>query len=336
MIKHFLTPVLSLCMAVCIVAFPTYATAQVTPDTLKAEPMPEPLPDDQPDPPTDVPTPPQPEKIKVEVEVADEEVSDTEEGESENDTTVIRMRRRQIIITTGDDGTNISIEDYDGDDDDDDEDWYDEDEWRPVMVDAVGLDIGTTNYLVDGNVGADAAIPDLEVRNFRFGGHVALHLFPTTISLFGKGTVNLKTAFTIDWSNYYYTNDITLRSEQDQVTIDTTGVLFRKNKLVARYVQIPLLLSFNTSPRTDRGVVISVGGFAGILWQGKTKQVSDEEGRVKVRDDFNLSRQRYGVTARFDFRWIDLYFNYHLNNLFEDGEGPETQMFTAGLNLLDF
>jgi hypothetical protein len=73
-----------------------------------------------------------------------------------------------------------------------------------------------------------------------------------------------------------------------------------------------------------------------VLWQGWTKQRSEAEGKVKIKDDFNLNPFRYGLTARIDFPWFDFYLNYNLSEMFEDGQGPATQTFSAGINIVDF
>ncbi|RMG55663.1 MAG: hypothetical protein D6722_27550, partial [Bacteroidetes bacterium] len=74
----------------------------------------------------------------------------------------------------------------------------------------------------------------------------------------------------------------------------------------------------------------------GILWAARTKQISEENGKVKRDGDFHLNPFRYGLMARVDFRWFDIYLNYNLSTLFTEGEGPETQTFVAGINLIDF
>lgn len=271
-----------------------------------------------------------------------------EEGEVvKSDTTEISWGAKKLVIISDSEGKRIEVkEDGEADDSESREVWTDDDydhnhkqnrkKRQRSEVDLLGFDLGVTNYYVDGTYGVDAAIPELEVRQFRPGAHVALHLLPTRVSLIGRGAVNLKSAITVDWSNYYFTNDITLREGQEQLTIDTTGVSFSKNKLMTRYAQIPLLLSFNTAPGTNDGVEISVGGYAGVLWGARTKQVSDAEGKVKINGEYNLNPFRYGLTARVDFKWFDFYLNYNLSEMFEEGNNPTTQTFTAGINIIDF
>lgn len=263
------------------------------------------------------------------------------EQESEDDSsTEIRVGNKKIIIIDDDDeNRRVVVETDDYDDDDYDEEYEHKTHRRRKgsHVDGLGLDIGITNYWANGNYGVNAVPNDnFELRDFRPASHVALHLFPTTVSLIGRGAVNLKTALTIDWSYYHFTNDVTIIEGLEEIDFEASNVSFEKNNLMARYFQIPLLLNFNTIPGSDDGLRVSFGVYGGVLWKARTKQVSDENGKVKLDGDFYLNPFRYGLTGRIDFRWFDLYFNYNLSEMFEDGQGPSTQTFTAGINVIHF
>jgi len=284
------------------------------------------------------------------------EDTDTEE-EDMQDSTIITFGRRSRLIVSRDENGNRRVElttrprsrTFDDESDDEWEEWNedeDKDEHNynsrrrrnRSEVGFLSFDLGVANYYNDGNWGADAATPELEVRTFRPGAHVALHIIPTRVSLIGRGVVNLETAITIDWTNLYFTEDIQLQNDTEVFTFERTGVNYDRNKLMLRYAQIPLLLNIDTDPGGNDGLELSVGGFAGVLWGSRTKQKSDEFGKVKVRDDFNLNNFRYGLTARVKIRWFDVYFNLHLSQLLDEDEdaGINAQLFTAGFNLFEF
>lgn len=285
---------------------------------------------------TDEPT--EPEKPQTEESTEPQATNRTNETEEvTNDTTVVSWNKKRFVIISDGEGKRIEVKDRN-------DDWYgnwdDDDNRSRSDVDLLALDLGITNYWVDGKYGADAAVDELEVRDFRPGSHVALHLLPTTVGIFEKGNLNLKTAITIDWSNYYYANDITLIEGPEGLQFDTTGVDFSKNKLTARYAQIPLMLNFDSRSKgcdDDKGgISFSIGGYAGILWKAWTKQVSEEEGKVKLDGRYNLNRFKYGLMARLDLRWFDIYVQYNLSEVFEEEKGPSTQTFMAGINVIDF
>ncbi len=273
-----------------------------------------------------------------------------------SDTTEIAWRDRKFVIISEDGIKRVEIIEVPGSEGgDDDDDWGmdDGDEFDPEYdakedvahksrgyskVDPIGFDLGLMNYYSAAGFGTNAIAgsPDLEVRDFRVGSHVALHLFPTTVSIIGRGAVNLKTAVTIDWSNHYFTGDNVIVENGESFAFEDRNIDFEKNKLTVRYAQIPLLLNFNTAPRTDDGVSISLGGYAGILWNARTKQESVEQGTVKVDGDFGLNTFRYGLMGRIDFKWFDFYVMYNLTPMFEDGAATDAQTVMAGVNIVNF
>ncbi len=280
-----------------------------------------------------------------------------------NDTTVIQFNKKRVIIVDDGEDKHVTWDSNEGNEKKKEKDW-DYDSWedkdkdndsyrysddddddnkdgkkrkrQTSEVDAFAMDLGLTNYFSGNVYGREAAPAGMELNDFRVGSHVALHFLPTTVSLVGRGVINLKTALTVDYSNYYFQNDITLVPGQDQLTLETSAVSLDKNKLTARYFQVPMLLNINTSPWTDDGLSISFGVYGGVLWKAHSKQVSKELGTVKDVDDFNLNPIRYGLMARFDLKWMDLYATYNLSEMFEEGRGPSTQTFTVGVNLFDF
>ena len=295
----------------------------------------EPTPEPSPTPETPVPETPTPEPTPVPEPTPAPEPSP--EPNPKNDTTTISWGKKKIIIVADEDGKHVRIGEKGEVLNNNDEDYRRKRRRKYYSrVGTFALDLGITNYYKDGEIGVDAAVEDLELETFRPGSHVALHFLPTTVSLFGRGAVNLKTAITIDYLNLYFVNDVQIQSDQDELTFTRTGVNYTKNKLMVRYAQIPLMLNFNTDPRSNRGVSVSVGGYAGVLWKARTKQKSDGAGKVKIEDNFNLNDFRYGLMARLDFRWFDFYVNYNISPLFEDGSSVDTQTVSLGLNLLNF
>lgn len=264
-----------------------------------------------------------------------------EEAEDDGSTTTISVGGKKIIIIDDEDGeSRRRVVVREGDEDDEYDPEYEhktERRRKGSHVDGIGLDIGITNYYAGGKYGLNA-VPNnnFELKEFRPASHVALHLFPTTVSLAGRGAVNLKTALTIDWSYYHFKNDVSIVEDLEAIDFEDTGKSFTTNNLMARYFQIPLLINFNTIPGSDDGLRISFGVYGGVLWKSRTKQVSDENGKVKINGDFYLNPYRYGLTGRIDFKWFDLYLNYNLSELYADNEGPSTQTFTAGINVIHF
>jgi hypothetical protein len=274
---------------------------------------------------------------------------DDDEIVIQNDTTEISMGKRKVIISKDSSGTRIVISKG--------EDWRDEDRsdrdgrddrrddrsksYNRSDVDFFAWDIGLTNFFTNGAIGTSDINKQLVLKP-GISLHMGFHFLPTTVSLTKRGHVNLKSALTLDFNMYNFERDFRLVSGAENLTLvdPDPGVSYKKNKLNATYLQLPLMLNFNTNPQVKKkSVSLSAGAYAGVLVKGKVKQKLDDGTKFKETDRFNLNRFRYGLTARLDFRWFDFYFNYNLSDMFakgEEGIGKDMQTFSAGINIFDF
>lgn len=118
------------------------------------------------------------------------------------------------------------------------------------------------------------------------------------------------------------------------------------NKLSTNFVDIPLELRFRSKPqRNGKKIAASIGFKLGWLVQSHTKTKVDEDyffqgtnfGRkVKTYDVANLSKFRYGVTARIGYANFYLNFFYSLTPLFIDGRGTEAVPISVGIGVSPF
>jgi hypothetical protein len=121
----------------------------------------------------------------------------------------------------------------------------------------------------------------------------------------------------------------------------------RKSQLVTNYFEVPLELRFSTNPSDPaRSFKIGVGGRIGYLYDGFTKLKYKENGetkQLKDKQDWNLTRFRYGVFGKIGLGNFSLFGYYNLTPLFEEGKGPgeknvvkDFQTFTLGFSLSAF
>lgn len=117
----------------------------------------------------------------------------------------------------------------------------------------------------------------------------------------------------------------------------------KKSMLVTNYFEVPVEIRFSTRPDDpSRSFRISAGGRIGYLFDSFTKIKYSEDGEVrKVKDkqNFNLTRIRYGAFFKVGAGNLGLIAYYNLTPLFEEEEGPEmTEMstFSIGLSLSSF
>lgn len=200
------------------------------------------------------------------------------------------------------------------------------------------LDYGISTYMHKGKLDLPLEYAALEQRllgsnNWNF------HLVQQRVNLY-KGKVNLLYGLTFEFNKYRFRNDATLLPEQQAVTFqENPDVDFKKNQLNTTYVTVPLMLNFRMKPKKGRqSFVLSAGGYAGFLLNARSKQRSDEFGKIKINDDFNLNKVRYGLSARAGFGSFNVYANYGLSSIFDKDETNDFDLtpFNVGISIIPF
>jgi hypothetical protein len=99
----------------------------------------------------------------------------------------------------------------------------------------------------------------------------------------------------------------------------------RKSQLITNYFDLPLEIRFTSNPSDpNRAVKIGIGGRIGYLYDAFTKMKYKPDGDMKQfkdKQNFNLTRFRYGVFGRAGIGNFSLFAYYNLNPLFEKGNG---------------
>jgi hypothetical protein len=99
----------------------------------------------------------------------------------------------------------------------------------------------------------------------------------------------------------------------------------KKSHLVTNYIDLPLEIRYSTKPDDPaRSFKISVGGRIGYMYDSFTKikyKENSEVKKLKDKQDFNLTKFRYGLTARIGVGNFSLFGYYNLTPLFEEGKG---------------
>lgn len=205
------------------------------------------------------------------------------------------------------------------------------------------FEIGLNTYLFDGSFdlpnesfnGSDYRISDLEQQ---YGGSINynLHLFRQRIDL-GTRIVSFHNGLFFEWSNYRFENDISLIPDQERLTIIQDTVSFSRNRLHTTFLKVPLLLQIQTKPkRPSKSFRLAGGVEGGVLISSALRQRSEERGKEKIKDTFNMNQFRVGFRAEIGFGPINFYASYSTTPLFKDQEGPELIPFNFGLIIIPF
>ncbi len=198
-----------------------------------------------------------------------------------------------------------------------------------------GLEIGMNGYLnSDNNNNLPSAYSFLDLKQEK-SWSIGINALEQNINLI-RNRFGITTGLGFQMNNYRFANNIKLTT--DSATIfgfnDTTHN-YTKSKLNVNYFTLPLLFEYQTNSRSKANSFhIAVGGIFGVRVGSHTKMVYADGGKkekTKSRDDFHLNPIKYEATVRIGWGKLDLFANYALSTLFENGEGPEMYPFTAGI-----
>jgi len=115
--------------------------------------------------------------------------------------------------------------------------------------------------------------------------------------------------------NYHYATDI-----DNNIVIDSTIALIKRNKLAVTYLEVPLEFRFHPQGTIDGEGFFIGAGVLGSLRMGshtKLRYVEDEEKRKeKLSDDFGLNDIRYGYQIRMGWKNIHFFYKHYLSEVY--------------------
>lgn len=200
-----------------------------------------------------------------------------------------------------------------------------------------GIDVGM-NFL------------DEESFGFVFGDHVPatvpgksltfdLNLFEKDFHLY-KNYCNLVTGVGIGFSSYTLSENHYFASKQPYTFyVKDYYNDFRKNKLKTTWVNVPLLLEFNSSLNKKRAFHVGAGVLGSYLLASKYKFVIDDGGSINkmiIKDDFNINPFKFSATVRAGYGGFTAFANYGINSFFESNKGPDLRNLTVGISITGF
>lgn len=247
-----------------------------------------------------------------------------------------------MIIIKKHDGKEKKVE-KDEKDDDDDEDGVSVEikkrkEYKKsnISTNWMILDLGFSNVNDQTNYAspeAQAFFPggtkeQLDLRNGR-SINVNVWFFMQRINII-QHVVNLKYGLGVELNNYSFEKSV--RYNNDPVTnITIDNIKYRKNKLAADYLTVPVMLDFNFAPKRKRGYGFSAGVSAGYLYASRQKMKSEENGKEKNRSNFNLEPWKLSAVGELNLGVMRLYGSYALNTLHKNG--LEQTPYNIGIRL---
>lgn len=259
-----------------------------------------------------------------------------------SDTTRIKFGKNALIIVDNGDETDIHVRKFDGKDNQKGfEEPFTKHKKKGFDPHWAGVELGVNGLMMSDhstNLKGDASMLNLNMsKSINFNLNFLEYGIPLA-----KQYVGLVTGMGLEYNNYRFESDITLKKENGKVVADSSyiknGVNLFKSKLTTVYLTVPLLMEFQI-PAGDSKIFLSGGVIGGLKLGSHTKVVYDRDGdkqKDKNRNDFYLATLRYGLHASVGYKFIKLYTTYYPVALFQQDKGPEVYPFNVGLVLLDF
>jgi len=204
-----------------------------------------------------------------------------------------------------------------------------------------GLELGLNGYLTpDMDFNYPSAYSGLE-QNYVKSTNVNINLFEQNINLL-HNKLGLVTGLGFTWNNYRFdATDTRLEKDNGQLVVyseQTPDVSYTKSKLVVNYLTVPLMLEYQTNPRSKvnsfhlgAGVVggLRIGSHTKYMYDNGTKQ------KDKTPGDFYLNPFKMDGIVKIGWGVINLYGTYSFSTLFCSGKGPELYPFSIGICITD-
>jgi hypothetical protein len=124
-----------------------------------------------------------------------------------------------------------------------------------------------------------------------------------------------------DWTHIRLKENIIFERNTSPLTYVQSDIDYKKNRFSSSYLRIPITFEHRFGP--DNDLKVAYGPIGGFLLSGSQKFKSDEEGKRKVKDDFNYAKFRYGAFARVGYQSFGLYAKYYFNDMFENSPQQE-------------
>lgn len=200
------------------------------------------------------------------------------------------------------------------------------------------VDLGFANVTDNTNYAsaeAQAFAPGFEKGNLdlRTGKSVNVNLwiFMQKVKLI-QDAVSLKYGLGLELNNYRFDDKrVFLREENPtQISLNPAQAGYKKNKLAADYVTVPLMLNFNLSPKRDKGFGFSAGVSGGYLYSARQK-FKDDGDVSKNHDNYDLRKFKLSYIGELNLGPVRLYGSVASKSMWE--RGLDQTPFNVGIRL---
>jgi hypothetical protein len=209
------------------------------------------------------------------------------------------------------------------------------------------IDLGFSNFTDNtdyGSVAAQQYAPGsnnswLDLRSGK-SVNVNIWFFMQRLNMI-EHVVNLQYGLGLELNNYRFKHPVRFDDNPPAITNppvlyfdDTPNRSYKKDKLAADYLTIPLMLNFNFTPKRHSGFGFSAGVSAGWLYSARNKTITSDEGKKKAKDDFDLDRWKLSYIGELSLGPVKLYGSLAMKNMYK--RGLDVTPYNVGIRLSEW
>ena len=152
-----------------------------------------------------------------------------------------------------------------------------------------------------------------------------------------KEHIGITTGFGINFTQVGIKNNKILMENSDSLWFVKDSLNdYSKNKLRGTYLQVPLLLEFNTNANEDRSFYFATGLIAGVrVGSAVIQKINRDhyENKEKFKGTYGLNPFKLDATIRMGYGHWGLFANYALMPLFDTAKTSEVYPLTFGATM---
>jgi hypothetical protein len=283
-------------------------------------------------------------KVKIIIKEKQILMENLEDGDSS-----LERRLERIKIAIGDEDIDINLEDLNIDLEDLEEleglegleglkaleDLCEEEEPPFIETDWFNFQLGLTNLI---NENDEIAMPEtyssMELSTSK-SVNFQVNIVQQAVNIY-KGKVRLIYGVGVDFNNYRFMKDILLLEDSIPLMVEPSPIDYKKNKLVAQYLTVPVKLDLRLGKDLDESLTIAFGpNFQYLIGSHQKLKWKDDDGRTKkkIKDDYNLETFRIGYEVQFGYGNFVLYGKYFPESIFKADQGPNLRSVSAGIRI---
>lgn len=123
-----------------------------------------------------------------------------------------------------------------------------------------------------------------------------------------------------EWNYWRLKQDVLLLENVTPLTYEDLDpeAHYAKNILTSTYLRVPITVELRSRQlKNGKRVKLAFGAMTGVLLKGTQRLKSEQYGKQKYKDTFNLRTFQYGPFVRLGYDNFGIFGKYYVNDLFE-------------------